>query len=125
MRRMFACVLFMVYLCFAAVSAWQLPCNEASDWARIQKIDGHDTNSSIKEKGDSSSHFEVINFHKIHKHLAASRTVKVPGVKFSCLSSLVNISATFLDYRKMASNAVIIPANSYADIFIKNRVLRI
>ena len=125
MRRTIACVLFIVYFCFAAVSAWQLPPNESFDSARIQKIDGHDINSSIKEKGDSSSHLEVINFHKIHKHLAASRTFKVPGVKFSCLSSLVNISATFLDHRKMASNAVIIPTNSPADIFIKNRVLRI
>ena len=125
MRRMFACVLFMVYFCFAAGTAWLLPPDESTDSASVQRFYGHYINSSIKEQGDSSSHLKVVNFHKLHKHLAASRTVKVPGVKFSCLSSLVNISATFLDYRKLASNAVIIPANSPADIFIKNRVLRI
>ena len=125
MRRMFACVLFVVYFCFAAGTAWQLPPDESSDSGSVQRFYGHNINSSIKEQGDYSSHIKVVNFHKLHKHLAASRTVKVPGVKFSCLSSLVNISATFLDYRKMASNAVIIPANSPADIFIKNCVLRI
>ena len=125
MRRAFACILFLIYFCFAAGTAGQLPLDESSDSTSVQKIYGHDINTSVKEKGASSSHLEGINFHKIHKHLAASRTVKVPAVKFLCLSSIVNISKTFLDHRKLVSNAVLIPANSPADIFIKNRVLRI
>lgn len=124
MRRAFACILLIIYSCFAAGTAWQLLPEESSDPASFQISYGRDINPSIKEQSDSSSHLKVVNFHKLHKHLAASRTVKIPGVKFSCLSSPVYTSATFLDYRKLASNTPI-PENFNAGIFIKNRVLRI
>lgn len=124
MRRGFACILLIIYSCFAAGTAWQLLPDESSDSASIQRFYCHDINSLIKEQGDSSSHVKVVNFHKLHKHLAASRTVKVPGVKFSFLSSPVYTAATLLGYRKMANNPLV-PENSHAGIFIKNRVLRI
>ncbi len=124
MRRTFACILMIIYSCFTAGAALQAPAGEGSDPISIQSFYGQNINASEKDAGNCSSHINVVNFHKLHKHLAASRTLKVPGINFPAIASPIYSCTTIVNDAKKAKIAEM-PEISHAGIFIKNRVLRI
>ncbi|MEJ7680722.1 MAG: hypothetical protein WKG06_23300 [Segetibacter sp.] len=86
-------------------------------------VSGHNSNASNEDASDGF-HVEDISLHKVHKHLTACRTIKVPGVKFPAQSSLIYISETIKAYEKKPVNSAITQAFA-APLFIKNCVFRI
>lgn len=124
MRRILACILTIIYLGFTAGSVCYATPVEISVSSNIESFYRDNIIALDKESGNSSSHIEDVNFHKFHKHLAASRTFEVHRVNFSVLSSIVHLSSINAAYKKVAAITVT-PVSSPAQIFIKNRVLRI
>ncbi len=122
MRRIIACLLTIIYLGFTA-GAVAFEISDPASFFADKAINGYDINASNDDASDDS-HVENINFHKVHKHLTASRTIKVPGVSFPVQASLIYISRTMKAYEKKPVNLVI-TQTSVAGLFIKNCVLRI
>lgn len=125
MRKIIACILTIIYLGFTAGAVCYARPAEISYSSNTESsYRDNITASANKECPNSSSHFEDVNFHKLHKHLAASRTFEVHRVNFTALSSIVHISLINAAYKKVAAITVT-PVLSPAPIFIKNCVLRI
>lgn len=120
-RRTFACILIIIYSSFSA--ALYVPSGESFDPVSNENFYGHYIGALEKESRDSSSHIKILNFYKLPKHLAASRTYKVPRINFSPVSSPLYVFTTIVDKRQKANT--LMPDITPTGIFIKNRVLRI
>lgn len=123
MGRRYAGILILIYSCFTVGASRHVPFLESPDPVSIENFYGHNIGASEKETDNSSSHIKIVNFHKLLKHLAASRTYKVPKVNFPAVSSPIYILPTIVNKHQKAT--IIMPDISPTGIFIKNRVLRI
>lgn len=122
MRQFIACILTVIYLGFTA-GAVAFETSDLESHFAGKGVYGYDINASNEDASDGS-HVEDINLHKVHKHLAASRTLKVPGVNFSAASAPIYVFRADNFYKKGSVNTVT-SEPVQTDIFIKNRVLRI
>ena len=122
MRKIIACVLTIIYLGFTAGAVLHIPTNEASDSLSIES--SYDDNSNVSDEELPTSHLEVLNFHKSHKHLAATRAFEIQRVNFITPSVASHISSINAAFRRFAAITVL-PVLDKADIFIKNCVLRV
>nr|MBA2762750.1 hypothetical protein [Segetibacter sp.] len=71
MRKTIACILTIIYFSFTAGAVWHVE-PESSDFVSIETFYGDRTDALDKAPRNSSSHIEIVNFHKALKHLAAS-----------------------------------------------------
>lgn len=123
MRKTIACILTIIYFSFTAGAVWHVQLDD-SDIVSIETSYGDSTNASDKATRNPSFHIEIVNFHKAHKHLAASRTPQVQRLSFANLSPANYTSPIKTAFIKIVAIASV-PPLFQAPIFIKNCVLRI
>lgn len=123
MHKTIACILTIIYLSFTAGAVWNVQ-PESSGIVSIETFSGDNTDAPDKEPGSASSHIKIVNFHKAHKHLAASHTCELQRLSFANLSSAIHTSSINAAYKKVAA-ITSMPALFQAPIFIKNCVLRV
>jgi hypothetical protein len=118
MRRIVACILMLIYSAFAAGVYWSDQIDQPTLQGERVRID-----AAAKETGQTS-HFTVPDFHKSHKHLAASRALKVPRTYLQSVSSLFYFFTAFVEDVKKET-VIKVAKISQVYLFIKNCVLQI
>lgn len=115
----------IIYLGFTAGAVYPAAPGEIFNSPDVENFCGDNINASNEEGEDRSSHIEVVNFHKVHKHLAASRTYEVQQKSFTTLVPAIRLSSINAAYKKFAAAITVMPVISQAPIFIKNCILLI
>src|SRR3712207_3676356 len=92
-RKIIACILTIIYLGFTAGAALHVPSGEVSDDFSVESYYSPSIDVSGKELPDPASHLEVLNFHKSHKHLVASRPFEIQRANLVTTASPIHISS--------------------------------
>jgi hypothetical protein len=123
MRKTIACILTIIYLSFSAGSLLHVQGSQIFDFVSIQSF-SVDTDTLDTEPRDTSSHIKIVNFHKAHKHLAASRNFQIQRVSATGISTAIHTSSIIAADRKYAP-ATSTAALSHSPLYLKNCVLRV
>jgi hypothetical protein len=124
MHKLIAFILTIIYLTFSAGIVLHVQGGARSEFVGIETYYADNKDASDNEPLDASSRIKIVNLHKVHKHLAASRTFLVQRANVANHSAAIHISGRKSAFKKTAA-AASSPTLSQAPIFIKNCVLRV